>query len=575
MATEGVLLPVNMSSFNPFRSSPSHPPSPAHPPRAQVDDTENDDSWHTNASSHVNGPQKAQSPSNKQSSSALSWFSSWTSSTTITGATKTTTTTASAEIAIQDDRPASAHPPPPSSSHPPISSPSAPAKSITMNRGMDHAHIDPLTDSPDAPLRNKLGGCIPNIQPNGSIRLSPSRNAPLAGKSAGSDNGVDDIERFDLPDYPEPKTPLKQPIQSTSRTKEELLLDFPFPGTKPRLSKVPPKSTSIEKPAFDKEETTFPGFALFQTAKAQYFLRKYSEALDTTTNCLASQKASMGGHAGASPVPSASKHEAASPKVDNSAKAVGIMVDGNGSSTTAMMPLDLRSQFVTGVSSSVLGVVQSLKEKDANEHHHPMLSNSIAIMVAQYPSYPCVAQTLFLRGRLLAECGKKDGDFSLLEQAAQHVEMAVAIYRKLHISDEELATFLISLGNMRVQLGQFDIADAAYEEAVSILRDDRSGGEHYHAAAMKAKDEDLVSDCATFLKRINREFSTALYLHGISYHCQRLHGSAFACYSKALILLKKAGASRRSRGVRRIARRMKNRCALEKLVSTYWDDDII
>ena len=167
-----------------------------------------------------------------------------------------------------------------------------------------------------------------------------------------------------------------------------------------------------------------------------------------------------------------------------------------------------------------------------------------------------------------------DGDFSLLLQAIQHVEMSVAIQRKLVISDEEeLATSLILLGNMRARLGHFNEADMAYREGLAILREVRHTAKICHADAVESGDSETTSDCANYLKRITADIVTALYLHGKSYQCQRMHAEAFECYNKALSLRKeKFAASRLRLTTKRIARCMKSKYALERLLSTYWDD---
>jgi len=450
-------------------------------------------------------------------------------------------------------------------------------------------------------------------QNNGSSSLVSSLRSPSRiKKSIEENNESDDHHDLGLPPYPEPsKAPQTQTI--SSRTNNALLEEFPTPETKlthtVTISATPNISPSFRhKQIF--EESTFPGFALIQTAKAHYCLGRYSQALNTTTECLALQKASFNGNKGsAGSAPAAviakkgiiaSHHNTETSRIPTTGSpATNSIRKGPGDvNDTTMTALDLRSSFVTGVGSSVLGVVKSLKGSSESTtmggggsrmnrqllSHHPMLSNSIAIMVSQYPSHPCVAQTLLLRGRLLATCGlygfggedgDGGGDFSLLLQAVQNVEMSIAIQRKLAISDvEELATPLLLLGNMKSRLGHFDEANMAYKEALSILRDVRSSVKNDHLEAVKRDDAEVASDCAQYLQRITGEIATALYLHGKSYHCQRMHTQAFDCYNNALILLKKIGASQDNNlSVKRsIVRCMKNRCALEKLVSAYWDE---
>ncbi len=247
----------------------------------------------------------------------------------------------------------------------------------------------------------------------------------------------------------------------------------------------------------------------------------------------------------------------------------------NGANAASIMtPIDLRSSFVTHVGSSVLGAVLSLKLESPKEHRpHPMLSNSIAIMISQYPAHHCVVKTLLLRGHILAACvlDGYDNDPSLIVQAVRNVEMAVAIQRKLVI-DEELATPLVFLGTMKTRLGRFDEADIAYREAVGILSNIRSNAKKCQLEALRSEDAELFFDCAIRRKMALYGIAHAFYLRGKAYHCQQKFIQAFHYYNKALILMKKTGPSRDGFGVKNVARCMKNSYALEKLVSGYWDD---
>ena len=428
------------------------------------------------------------------------------------------------------------------------------------------------------------------MQQNGS---SHGISSPLETSSSRVEKPTDEnnIDKFDLPPYPEPKAiaPQTQTINASPPNNGTLLQDFP--ASVPKLTTQttassiaskntpgsnPVKSSFQRMPIVAKEETTFPGFALFQMAKAHYCQGRYSQALDKTTECLALQKLALSGSSeggsSASAAALISKGNNASAKADAIPTASSIM---NSDASAGMTALDLRSTFATSVHSSVRGVVRSLTDSASSPKEgqapHPMLSNSIAIMVSRYPAHACVSQTLLLRGHVLAACCLDNT--SLLVQAVQHVEMSIAIQRKLLVSDEdELARRLIFLAKLKKQLGQFDEADAVYKEAVFILSAIRPDATNDRLEMMKAEDAEVSSDCAKYLKRITGEIAHAMYLHGKSYHCQRMHAQAFDCYNKAFNMLMKSGAGKDSLGVKNIAKCMKNRSSLEKLVSAYWDD---
>mmetsp|Transcript_40660 Transcript_40660/g.85418 ORF Transcript_40660/g.85418 Transcript_40660/m.85418 type:complete len:687 (+) Transcript_40660:318-2378(+) len=573
----------------------------------------------------------------------------------------TTRAVSSSAILIQDDDRRDNHsqsmpsPLPSSSSrNPPIMShqQTQAAQSMAMSRGLTETpessqnshqriiHKDAISPSsvPHLPLQKKLSisasidignGCIPSIAGNGSkvpktlLQEFPQRNGLAVPRvpSLGTMDNVDTKnpsshdehaemnghDQEQLPSYPVPKDPPTSQTHSPSRAKnnEELLVGFPKPKTQksstPMTSlRTTPNTGSLFRHKQIFEESTFPGFALYQMAKARYSLGMYSQALDTTTECLALQKTSLlnGNKGGLGSAPAVGAEVAiyqaetnrAMPKsATTNASPHGSVRKGSGDGNEHMTPLDLRTTFVAGVGSSVLGVVNSMGSSSSRQQQHsphPMLSNSIAHMVSQYPSHPCVAKTLLLRGRLLAICGlhgygeedddERGGlvDFSLLVQSTQHVEMAIAIQRQVVFSDgEELASPLLFLGNMKSRLGHFDEADAAYNEAISILNEVRTAAKLDRLAAIEREDTEGASDCAQYLKRITGELVTALYLQGKSYHCQRKHTEAFDCYNRALNLLKKTSGSRGKVRVKRsIVRCMKKRHALEKLVSGYCDD---
>jgi len=498
-----------------------------------------------------------------------------------------------------------------------------------MNRGMNspesvREHQSNQSISRNNPGLGTLGGGTPVIPQNESS-VVPLENTSQT-KISTDTNDVNTLDNS-LPPYPYPKlkkAPQKQMI-SPARANSQLLEEFPSSGAKESAASIASTRTGnqlleeFRKPeakattsaiAKDRiksnssqthcstviqlrhkqifEESTFPGFALFQMAKARYSLGRYSQALDITTECLSFQKKCFAGNKGsdgtAAAAVAAAKGVANPKKVEatnnpNSSHA-GLIRRGSGDGNDTMTALDLRSTFVTGVGSSVLGVVKSLKasseavmdggsSKKGKHSHHPMLSKSVAIMVSQYPSHPCVAHTLLLRGNLLAKCGLREFG----EDAIRQVEMAITIQRNLAISDEEeLAAPLLFLANMKTGLGRFEEADVAYREALFILREVRSSVKKDHLKAVRRDDANVASNCVQYLKRITGEIATALYLRGKSYHRQRMHSEAFGCYNNALIMLKKIGASRGNPSVERIARCMKKRCAFEKLVSGYWDD---
>lgn len=153
--------------------------------------------------------------------------------------------------------------------------------------------------------------------------------------------------------------------------------------------------------------------------------------------------------------------------------------------------------------------------------------------------------------------------------------MAIAIQRKLCIpDDDDLARALIFLAKLKTELGQYKEADAAYKEAVFIMMDLRSNVKRNHIDLTKKADsiDEGISDCVEYLRTISSEMAHAMYLHGKSYHCQRMHVQAFDCYSHALNVLKECGVGKDSKRIKRIVKCMKNKYSLEKLVTTYWDD---
>ena len=582
------LMHMNMSS-NPFLSSPSQPPQ-----QTRDDAHSNSDSWHTphvsiNHNNQMNGNHSS-SPPHRATAYGMSWFSSWTTTSAKTYSTspkhKTVTASgASSSIAMHDDHAADNLASVPSL---PLSPQTSAATSIQIDRGMA---ISPKSEElrqtlvthesmpPSHYLQKRLGrpvasgGCMPVANPNNS-RISPlwTSSSRIEKPIIANDNQID---KFHLPPYPDLPVPKTEKNDSASRNDVPLLEKFP--SSQPAV--VDSKSTSdVQYPPPQRnikgEWTTFPGFALFQTANAHYCHGRYSQALDTTTECLAFQKSFLNEHEGGSRNSMVALAAANTTTDPNHATGTVPSIINGANATSIMTHIDLRSAFVASVGSSVLGAVLSLKPESPKEHRpHPMLSNSIAIMISQYPAHHCVVQTLLLRGHVLAACGLDgyDNDLSLIVQAARNVEMAVAIQRKLTI-DEELATPLVFLGIMKARLGRFNEAEIAYREAVGILSNIRSNAKNGQLEAQKSEDAELVSDCAMRRKMASRGIAHASYLRGKAYHSQQKFIHAFYYYNKALILMKKTGPSRDGFGVKNIARCMKKSSALEKLVSGYWDD---
>ena len=538
-------------TFNPFKTTSSSS-SKSSPHNRQQHDVPADDSWHSQ-------PQPA------PSSGPLSWFSSgWTSSATTfpppiisqSMPTDENTRQTSASLATR----------------------ASPAQSMIMLRA-SHSEGDIYAT-------NNISTVTSNERTNGS-----NLDRTIVKNDGGND----------LPSYPEPNMQQQQQRneqlmnRQSDETNKQLLEAFPPKANRSLLEEFPSKQNKNKAtdatnntaaarkrgvPCYTGEpEEAYPGFALYQTARVQYCLGKYSDALDTTTECLAFQKLALGG----------SRVSTTSPMLGPQS-----ISTNDDNSNNGMTALDLRSTFVTGVGRSMRGVVQSMKtsttttsgtsaqkqQSSSRSSPHPMLSNSMASMIAQYPLNPCIAQTLLFRGRVLVDCGLyglRDGDdeicdgdtdFSLLLQAIRNIEIAVAILRKID-QEYDLATSLALLGTLRTLLGHFDEADRAYVEALSIFRGLRLASKYDQSHAI---DEETTNMCDETIKRINDGMANVFYLQGKLFQTRRMHKEAFGCYRKSLILSKNNGAMRQDGCVKRLARCMKNKSALEKLVSAYIDD---
>jgi len=559
-------------SFNPFRST-SHQheaPPPTRPPQPQRLDT-SDDSWHTNApqqnnnNNQYNNNHNPHPPPSYKSSTALSWLQSWatsSSTTTTIQSPQQTSISSSSIIVTHSDGTKHQH----STSTPPISQ-LPPAESI-MSRGTGNSNssCSPKSEEYTKEELEEIDNVIKNTIP------------PLPLHNRITEDGDCSVDlHHDLPPYPQPRTaPRVHTIDSTPRVvNKPLLEDFPDKSKATKQNSRRKASSSPSKIIHPKEETTFPGFTLYQTAKQQYVQGQYSMALDTTTNCLSFQQLALksGSHAATAAVQQATKEMDTSPK--------NTSIPNPNNNAEMMTPLDMRSHFATSVGSSVLNAVQSLKTADSpnrirhKQYTHSMLSNTISNLISKYPLHPCVAQSLLLRAHVLAACSI-DIDGDLLVQSIQHVEMAVAMLRGLNIMDEELARPLVYFAKLKTQLGQYSEADLAYTEAINILQTVRINVKrsHKHAYQTEGEDSEIVAKCEQYLQQINDETAHALYLQGKSYQCQQMYAHAFDCYEQALKLYNKSIVSykRNSLKVKCIVRCMRSRSALEKRVSSYWDD---
>jgi tetratricopeptide (TPR) repeat protein len=299
-------------------------------------------------------------------------------------------------------------------------------------------------------------------------------------------------------------------------------------------------------------------------ARVYYVLGKYTKALDTTTECLAFQKRVL--------------------MIQSSQSEVSALSSRNNVTTSGLGTVrNLLKGGSVSFSAPAIPTVQ----------HPIVMTNSTAKMLSHYPTHTCVAQTLLLRARVLAICGlygeqsedeeetiHSSGDVTLVHQAIQHVEMAVAMQRKisaatdvnLELTQWELATPMILLGVLKAEMHNFEEADGAYEEALLILRSVQQLHDEEKCAAAQRGDKESTMKHSKLLKRITKEMANVLYLRGRCYQCRRLYEDAFKCYNQSLGLLRSVGASKCDAATRRIMRCMKKSSALEKLLSVFWDD---
>ena len=369
--------------------------------------------------------------------------------------------------------------------------------------------------------------------------------------------------------------------QMASYREEELVVDFPSRQTQTHRADVdvvqshtlsiqtnptqqPDSNTQNQSPhnSLEEQTQTFPGFALYTMAKVHYVLGQYTKALDTTTECLAFQRKALLIHANNNMNPANNSGHNNSPSGFGS---VRNLLKGN-------------SVHGTPTNSPLV----------PNAHHPIVIANSTQKLLSHYPTHACVAQTLLLRAQVLAACGlygEKDEDApsrdeTLVHQAIQHVEMAVAIQRKIStftnvnvdLTQWELATPMILLGVLKVEIQSFEEANDVYEEALLILRSVRQLHDAEQTSATERGDVDLTRQHAKISKRITKEMANVFYLKGRSFQCRRMYSDAFDCYNIGLGLFKSAGVPRHGVGIRRIIRCMKKSSALLHLLSHYWDD---
>jgi hypothetical protein len=595
-----VLVHMN-KSFNPFRSvhnAQSPASAPVRPAPEQRDS--HNDSWHTNPPfisipPHISNNFNLESSSTDTTPLSHSWFSGWTSSKS--KSPKSMKRSVPTNVAIPEDGHVNGNST--SSSHTavtlsqlPLSSQLAPAI-LTMNRGttISPRHEENASQislsSPQngfGTLATVTGRCM-TIPPHGA--RFPSSHSTISLQIQTSNDGNETEIEINLPPYPDlgdphSHTTAPPPRADTKKVPSEDLASSPSttvastPRIEPSL-RPSKKITVTPDPMAEIEEITFPGFALLQMATAQYCQGRYSQALDTTTECLAYQKSYFsheGSISGGGTTPVSSKRMINSTIESASTSTVGKFL-GTINGSNAVTPFDSRSSLAAQIGSSVLGVVRGLKseipikEQQATRHQHPMLSNTVSAMILQYPTKPCVVKTLLLRGHVLVACGLHElyDDRSLIGQATKNVEMAVAIQRKLSI-DRELATSLIFLGVLKSRMGQFYEADIAYSEATSILREVRIIAK----ANLSETSKGECSKESNLCKTLDDDITRVLYLHGKSLHCQRMYVQAFHNYNRAFKLCKRSRSSRKTANVKNIVRCMKKSCAMEKLVSAYWDD---
>lgn len=380
----------------------------------------------------------------------------------------------------------------------------------------------------------------------------------------------------------------------------------------------------------EEEEVIFPGFAMYQMAIAYHCQGQYSLALATTTDILSYQKKKL-----VSINNPQNNNDDGSINTTKSTAITTTVVVGTTTTTTSSnytrgTPLDIRSAFMTHVEARIGTKFLSIsprEKKEEQQNHHPILSNTIAVMITNYPTHHSVVKTLLLRGHILAACVEHQYDPSLILQAVCSIEMAVAIQRKIIVAvttsctttttatatnnDDQLLALvnaLIILGSMKYQSRQNNNESLiVYREAFDILNDIRK-----RQQATKPDPHDSEKDFATTDQHdamihhhhqqqqaimITHQIARLFYLQGKVYHCQSKFIEAFYYYNKSLSLLLKikkkkkksnskttAYCSSKSQdyttnsgriSIKTITKCMKSKYAFEKLISAYWDDNCV
>jgi tetratricopeptide (TPR) repeat protein len=369
----------------------------------------------------------------------------------------------------------------------------------------------------------------------------------------------------------------------------------------------------------EEEEVIFPGFAMYQMAIAYYCQGQHSLALDTTTDILSYQKKKL--------VSLNNPNHNNDDGSGNYTKSTTLTIETAGTTTTTTS-----SNFAKDLHNAVMPHVNSPRWMDKKEkkqqNHHPMQSNTIAVMISNYPTHHGVVKTLLLRGQILAATacgGTAMDDSSLILQAVCSIEMAVAIQRKIIAVATPLCTTttttndqllvmvdaLILLGIMKCQLRQYNESLIVYREAFDILNDiriqqqatkpdqlevelgnkeekkndnseiDVAADDNYHNAMIHHYQQAIM---------ITHQIARSFYLQGKVYHRQYKFIEAFHYYNKSLNLLlqlqKKKKLNNKSLrtqndtsnsgfSIKTITKCTKSKYAFEKLTSAYWDDNCV
>lgn len=561
-----------------------------------------DDSWHTNS------PQTLSSSS--PTAAPMSWFRPWNSSITSSTVSMSTpditnnkTTTAS-HISTHETLITSP------SSNPCDNDilPRSPS-SFNMLRGAEshesedrvpsHSMSDGKTNH-NLSKQKSFSDRIKNIiGSNATANSCMPANGSMPNNTE-TNEGDDDLYSIiaDVPFFPPEHKENQNNVQlhkQSSYREEELVVEFPSrqennqqPSLPAQIDSKPTtnlsqdhctrkqvtteKTIACENIVHEESRETFPGFALYTMARVYYVLGQYTKALDTTTECLAFQKKVLlinGNSVGN--VFTNNDLQASSGGLGGS---VRNFLKGSGGNMT-------NGTRTTTVSSSL----------SPNAHQPIVIASSTAKLLSDYPTHECVAQTLLLRGRVLAVCGlygsddieensSPSKDLTLVHQAIQHVEMALAIQRKIstftnvniNLTQWELAVPMILLGILKCEICNFQEAQAAYEDALLVLKSVRQLHDAEHTTAKGREDSEMAQKHYKISRQITKEMANVFYFKGVSYQKRKLHSDAFEAYNKGLDLFRRSGATKYHTGEKRIICCMKKYSALEKLLSDFLDD---